>query len=139
MSWLTIFVTGCTGGKPDLQNAEPAEAVVRPYEPAEVELGEPTASFQAPGIVRVEIPYKFVAGSPVAHYGCEVKFLDTDFTGLKFMQAWELKKEGVIRDGFEVGKEPKGAFEVVFTEAESPDRGYHPISKVVTGQVGTSK
>lgn len=139
MAGLTVFIAGCTGGKSDIENAKSSEAVVLPYAPAEVELGLPTASFEAPDIVRVEIPYKFVVGTPVANYGCEVRFLDPEFKGLKYMQAWELKSEGVIRDGFVIGTEPKGAFEVVFTEAESPDRGYHPISKVVTGQVGTGK
>ena len=138
-AWLTFFISGCTGGKPDGGDVEPSAAVLRPYVPAEVELGEPTAYFQAPDIVRVEIPYKFVAGTPVAHYGCEVKFLDSDFKGQKYLQAWELKNEGVIRDGFVIGNEPKGAFEVTFTEAESPDKGYHPISKVATGQVGPAK
>lgn len=139
MACLTVFITGCTGGKSDIENARTSEAVALPYEPAEVELGVPTTSFQAPDIVRVEIPYKFITGSPVAHYGCEVKFLDSEFTGFKAMEAWELKNEGVIRDGFQIGRAPKGAFEVVFTEAESPDRGYHPISKVVTGQIDTGK
>lgn len=137
VAWIAVSITGCSEGKSDFGDVESSATVMRPYERAEVELGEPTATFQAPDIIRVEIPYKFVVGAPVAHYGCEVKFLDPDFTGLKYLQAWELKNEGVIRDGFVIGAEPKGAFEVVFTEAESPDQGYHPISKVVTGQLGT--
>lgn len=135
---LSVSISGCSERRADIGNANSSEAVVVPYHPAEVELGTPTAFFQPPDIVRFEVPYKFVAGKPVAHYGCEVKFLDSGFTGQKQMEAWELKSEGVIRDGFVIGAAPKGAFEVVFTEAESPDKGYHPISKVATGQVGTS-
>ena len=132
-----VAIAGCTHGESNVQSAQSTTATVAPYEPAEVELGVPTAYFEAPDIVRVEIPYKFVVGGPVAHYACEVKFLDSGFIGTKSLEAWELKIEGVIRDGFVIGNEPKGAFEVVFTEAESPDQGFHPISKVATGRVGT--
>ena len=136
---LSFCTTGCVDQPTDRENAQSSEAVAVPYQPAQVELGTPTAFFQAPDIVRFEVPYKFVVGAPVAHYGCEVKFLDSGFTGQKHMQAWELKPEGVIRDGFVIGSEPTGAFEIVFTEAESPDQGYHPISKVVTGHVGKAQ
>lgn len=136
---LTGFV-GCdasprSSGKP-IQPTNSAS--VLPYTPAEVKLGEIKAIFEAPDVVTLKIPYQFTRGKPVAFYKCEVSFPESKQGGVKMMEAWELQEVGNIKTGFNVTAPPGATVEVIFSEAERPDKGYDPISNKATGSISTA-
>jgi hypothetical protein len=51
------------------------------------------------------------------------------------MEKWELKAEGVIKDGVVLSKPPVQTFEIRVSEADSPQNGYKPNSNTVSGTV----
>ena len=51
------------------------------------------------------------------------------------MESWELKAEGVIKDGIVLSSPPVETFEIRVSEADSPQNGYKLISNVVRGPV----
>jgi hypothetical protein len=105
--------------------------------PTQVELGPAKAEWREPEaeIVKFEIPYRFTSGGPVMVYQCRVTFPDEGAAGMKPMEAWELKREGVIRTGIPAnGKLVKG-YRIQLFEAESPDKEYYLVSNTVTGEV----
>ena len=104
-------------------------------EPGQIELSDPKVTFTAPNQVRFEVRYKFTKGKPVKHYLCEISFPGTTNIGAKPMTSWELKSEGVIKDGIELTEPPVKTFEIRLMEAVSPDEGYKLISNVVSGEV----
>lgn len=138
-----VIAAGCGSD----QSAPPQETADTPAitttvevkpEQGAVELGTSTAKLDALGIVRFEIPYKFTKGSPTKTYMCEIDFPGTTKKGMRPLEAWELKPEGVIKTGIETGETPVTTFEATFSEAESPDRGYTVISNKVSGDVDTT-
>ena len=104
-------------------------------EPGEIELSEPQVTFTEPNQVRFEVRYRFTKGKPDKYYMCEVSFPGTPNHGAKPMESWELKSEGVIKDGIVLSKPPVQTFEIRVSEADSPQNGYKPISNVVSGSV----
>jgi hypothetical protein len=137
--WLLLFpllaaLSGCsTPTTSPVRPEEPADPAA--MEPAEVELSDAKASFEEPNIVRFEVRYRFQRGRPVKFYSCDIKFPGTANHGVKRMDSWELKREGVIRDGVVLAKQPVQTFEIVLSEADSPQQGYKKISNVVSGPV----
>ena len=113
-------------------------ATVVPYNPAQVTIGEIKAVFEAPDVVTLKIPYQFSVGKPTAYYKCEVNFPESKQGGVKMMEAWELQEIGVIKTGFNVTSPPGTSVEVVFSEAERPDKGYTPISEKAVATVSAS-
>ena len=148
---LILFVTcnGCgqdstTAEGPDSATAndssttsEPSSTSVEAPEPGVVELKQANAELND-GIVQFEVAYAFTSGSPVKTYLCTVQFSDSEQAGIKPLEAFELHPEGSFRMGIEVGDNPVDEFEITFSEADSPDRGYTVISNTLTGQVTTS-
>ncbi|MFO0940615.1 MAG: hypothetical protein U0930_07600 [Pirellulales bacterium] len=118
--------------------AQTTSAIVVPYAPAEVKLGEIKATFEAPDVVTLKIPYLFTVGKPVAYYKCEVSFPESKQGGVKMMEAWELQEEGTIKTGFNVTTPPGATVEVVLSEAERPDKGYKPISERASSSISVS-
>ena len=104
-------------------------------EPGQIELSEPRATFSAPNLVRFEVKYRFTQGQPNKFYLCEVTFPGTDNLGAKPMDSWELKADGVIKDGIVLAKPPVETFKIRVSEADSPQDGYKLISNVVSGTV----
>jgi len=132
---LAILFTGCgqqaaAPGPPAVQAARPV-----PAGPGEIELSDPKVTFEAPDTVRFEVRYRFTRGKPDRYYLCEITFPGTPNHGSKPMESWELKSEGVIKDGIVLSRPPVQTFEIRVAEADSPQNGYKTISNVVSGPV----
>jgi hypothetical protein len=106
-----------------------------PTEPGQIELSDPKVTFEEPNLVRFEVRYKFTKGRPEKYYMCEVTFPGTANVGAKSMESWELKPEGIIKDGIVLTKPPVETFEIRVSEADSPQDGYKLISNVASGPV----
>ncbi|HET6575981.1 MAG TPA: hypothetical protein VFG68_20440 [Fimbriiglobus sp.] len=132
---LVVLFAGCnqraaTPGTATSQTARPVST-----EPGAIELSDPKVTFEEPNRIRFEVHYKFTKGGPEKYYLCEVTFPGTANVGAKSMESWELKPEGVIKDGIILTKPPVKTFEIRVSEANSPDEGYKLISNVATGEV----
>ena len=104
-------------------------------EPGEINLSDPKVTLADPNTVRFEVNYRFTKGTPDKYYLCEIAFPGTPNHGAKPMESWELKSEGVIKDGVVLSKPPVRTFEIRVSEADSPQNGYKKISNVVRGPV----
>jgi hypothetical protein len=132
---LAVLFTGCgqraaAPGTAAVQTAQPVST-----EPGEIALSDPKVTLAAPDTVRFEVRYRFTKGKPDKYYLCEISFPGTANHGAKPMESWELKSEGVIKDGIVLSKPPVQTFEVRVSEADSPQDGYKQISNVVSGPV----
>ncbi|HEY7154881.1 MAG TPA: hypothetical protein VH575_13040 [Gemmataceae bacterium] len=103
--------------------------------PGEIELSDPKVVFVEPDFVQVEVKYRFTKGQPDKYYMCDVAFPGTTNHGVKPMQSWQLKSEGVIRDKFQLSKPGAKTFEIHVSETDSPQLGYKKISNVVSGSI----
>jgi hypothetical protein len=141
---LAILFLGCgqraaepgTPGAPGAPGNDPTR-VTAPVstEPGEIELSEPKVTFTKPNMIQFEVRYRFTKGKPDKYYMCDVSFPGTSNHAAKPMESWELKSEGVIKDGIMLSKPPVEKFEIRISESTSPQDGYKPISNVVTGPV----
>jgi hypothetical protein len=104
-------------------------------EPGEIELFEPKVTLTAPNLIQFEVGYRFTKGKPDKYYLCEIAFPGTTNHGAKPMERWELKPQGVIKDGIILSKPPVQTFEIRMSEAVSPQNGYKKNSNVVMGPV----
>ncbi len=134
LGWLMV---GC---QPTASQSPPKVTVAEvsaPSEPAEVELSNAKVELVPPEILKFEVEYRFTKGKPTKNYMCELKFPGTENVGRKPMSAWELKDSGRIKGAIEVQSQavPVQSFEILFSEAEEPQRGYDKISNILTGQV----
>ena len=68
-------------------------------------------------------------------YQCRIEFPNEKSGGIKPMEAWELKQEGVIRTGIPVNGKVVKEFTVAVYEAEAHDKPYHLVSNLVKGEV----
>jgi hypothetical protein len=132
---VAVLVIGCSQraaapGTAAVQTTQPVSA-----EPGEIELSDPKVTFAGPNTVRFEVRYRFTKGKPEKYYLCEISFPGTPNHGAKPMESWELKPEGVIKDGIVLSKPPVQTFEIRVSEADSPQNGYKAISNVVRGPV----
>lgn len=132
---LAILIVGCSRQAAAPDGATEVTTQVVSTEPGEVELSDAKVTFEGPNLVRFEVRYRFTKGKPVKHYTCEITFPGTTNQGSKPMASWELKEEGVIKDGIVLSKPPVKTFEIRLMEADSPDEGYKLISNVVSGPV----
>jgi hypothetical protein len=132
---LAILLAGCS--RPAAAPGTAPVPTARPVsdEPGQIELSDPKVTFEAPDLVRFEVRYRFTKGKPEKYYLCEITFPGTTNIGAKSMESWELKPEGVIKDGIVLTKPPVEQFEIRVSEADSPDRGYKLISNVAKGPV----
>lgn len=136
----SAMLAGCQKAPPPPETAVAAESPVgrdvgAPPARGAVELQDATGILDEEKVVRFEIKYRFTAGSPSKVYLVEISFPGTDRQGLKPMEAFELKSEGTIKTGIEVGDAPVNDFQITLSEADSPDRGYFLISNTLTGTV----
>jgi len=141
------LLAGCDGGggmPPATTPASPKPSApatttrVENAPPGVVELTSATARLDSQAdthFVRFEIAYKFTSGSPVKHYMVEIAFPGTTNHGVKPMDAWEVKPEGVIKTGIQVADDTVKEYSITFAEADSPDRGYKVISNTLTGVI----
>ena len=133
---LLVLAAGC-GQKP----AAPATIVVHNSEeesdgPNEIELSDPKVTLLEPTIVGFEVKYRFTKGRPDKYYSCEISFPDTpENHRVKFMENWELKDEGTIRDRLQLSKPGVKSFEIHMSESLSPRTTYKKISNTVSGPV----
>jgi hypothetical protein len=132
---LLVLAAGC-GQKP----AAPATIVVHNSEeesdgPNEIELSDPKVTLLEPTIVGFEVKYRFTQGRPNKYYRCDISFPDTPNHGVKQMDTWEMKTEGVIKDAIVLSKPPVRSFEIYVSEAVIPQDGFKKISNVVSGTV----
>ena len=131
---LVILAAGC--GHPGTSSAPPSHARHASTTPSEVELSDPTVTLLEPTLVQVEVRYRFTKGQPDKYYACEVSFPGTPNHGVKMMESWELKPEGVIRDKFQLRQPGAKSFEIYLSETPSPQQApYKKISNVVGGAI----
>ena len=103
--------------------------------PCEIELSEPKVTLVEPTLVRFEVKYRFTKGKPSRFYACDVSFPGTANHGVKRMQHWELKTEGVIKDGVVLSMGPVTSFTIHMSEAPTGRDAYQRISNVVSGLI----
>lgn len=127
-----------TPGEAAAAGASGASAKVVDKPRGVVELQSAVAKLDDNGVVRFDVNYKFTSGEPVKTYLCNITFPGTEQYGLKPMESFELKTEGSFKAGIEVGEVPVTEYQITFSEADSPDRGYTVISNTLTGQVEKS-
>jgi hypothetical protein len=106
-----------------------------PKEPSQIELTEAKAVMKPGNLVEFEVKYEFKKGKPLKFYLCTIKFPGTDNQGIKYMDGWELKESGVIKDGIPIHTPPVTTYEIKISEAIHPEQGYDLISNVLTGDV----
>jgi len=138
VSALGLSIFGCGPAKaPSSSPPAQTEARVVDVGPTKVELGPAKAAWREPEaeVVKFEIPYQFTSGSPLKVYQCRVTFPDQGAAGVKPMEAWELKQEGVIRTGIPANGQLVKAYKIEFWEAEAPDKAFYLVSNTVTGEV----
>jgi hypothetical protein len=130
---LVVLAPGC-GRKADA----PAPAPVARHAsgtPSEVQLSDPDVTLLEPTLVQFEVKYRFTQGRPDKYYSCEVSFPGTPNHGVRMMEGWELKTEGVIRDKIMLSQPGAKSFAIHLSESPSPRERYKKISNVVSGQV----
>lgn len=132
---LVGLALGC-GQKP--APSAPIQVLVAPDvppTPGEIQLSDPKVVFLEPTLVQFEVQYRFTKGQPDKYYACDISFPGTLNHGVKPMDSWELKAEGVIRDKVVLSKPGVKSFEIQISESSSPQDGYQKISNVVSGPV----
>lgn len=132
---LTSLLVGCPQS---VSTPDPVVVTVTdpvPTEPGEMELFDAKVTLEPSSIVRFEVHYRFTKGKPDKYYLCEISFPGTSNHGAKPMERWELKPEGVIKDGIILSRLPVQKYEIRVSEAESPQNGYKKISNVLSGTV----
>lgn len=135
-----IAVTGNVGCNPSASPSTPNTTQVKiaaPAEASEVELSDAKITLEPPALLRFEVHYQFTKGDPTLNYMCDLKFPGTENVGKKPLEAWELKKTGLIKGGIELQyvDPPVKDFEITLGEAEVPQSGYKKISNVLKGEV----
>ena len=132
---LLVLAFGC-GQKPVAPvSTQAAVAEHAEQTPGEIELSDAKVTVVEPTLVRFEVKYRFTKGQPDKFYACDISFPGTPNHGVKPMESWELKKEGVIKDGVVLREPPVKTFEIHMSETTSPQLPYKKISNVLTGSV----
>lgn len=138
LSWtVAAGLIGCSespSAKAAAEKTAITATVVDPT-PGEVEITAAKATWQPGDIVQFEISYKFTKGAPTKHYMFDFKFPGSDAIGKRPMEGWEAKPEGSLKTGLPVTDKCIEKFEITFSEADSPDRGYTVISNTFAGTV----
>jgi hypothetical protein len=106
-----------------------------PAGPNEIELSDAKVTLKGTKLVLFEVNYRFTQGRPNQFYSCDISFPGTVNHGVKRMDSWELKVEGVIKDSIELREPPVTEFEITMSEAPSPMLPYKKISNVVRGKI----
>ena len=139
-SLFILFILVCgfavTACKPNGASAPAATttAVVKDAVPGKIEISAVDLTMLEDS-ARFKVHYKFLEGSPSKYYMCTFEFPGTTKKGLKPLDAWEMKPEGVIVAGVELGPEKLTEFTVHLAEADSPDAGYRDNSNVFAGKI----
>jgi hypothetical protein len=118
--------------------AAPSQAPVvehAPPGPSQIHLSDARVSRVGPKLVEFEVKYRFTQGRPDKYYSCDVSFPGTPNLGVKRMESWELRPEGMIRDRIELSRPGVKTFAIHLSEATSPREAYKKVSNVVTGPV----
>ena len=128
---------GCNPKAPTTTTSATQAKIAAPSEKSEVELYDAKLIFEPPELLRFEVHYRFIKGEPTMNYMCDLSFPGTLNVGKKPLEAWELKKTGVIKGGIELQSvEPRvKEFEIKMSEAEVPQSGYTLISNGLKGEV----
>jgi hypothetical protein len=132
---LVVLALGCsqkTNAPPTVQfKVLPPEAQT----PSEIELSDAKVTLVEPTLVRFEVKYRFTKGKPDKYYNCEIFFPGTPNHAAGMRESWELKEEGVLKDGIVLSKPPVKSFEIYMSEAPSPQQAFKKISNVLKGPV----
>ncbi len=132
------FLAGCNAeiAKPKTATQTHAiTATVTDPTPGVVEITSVKAQRNTENIVSFEVEYKFTSGKPIKNYMLNLGFPGTSIAGQKPMDSWEVKPEGTIKTGLPVADIEAMSYEVTFSEADSPDRGYTIISNKFAGVI----
>lgn len=131
-----MFVTSHLGCSPSSKPAPiSTTAVVKEAVPGRIEITDASVKIDQENVARIQVKYKFVEGAPTKFYQCLFTFPGTEKTALKPLESWEMKPEGIIVTGTEAGEHKLDEFTVQFSEADSPDQGFHPNSELFKGKV----
>jgi hypothetical protein len=106
-----------------------------PPTPSAIQLTEAKVVLLEPTVVHFEVRYRFTQGQPDKYYACDITFPGTASHGVRLLEAWELKAEGVIRDKVQLSERGVKTFEISISESPSPRETYRKISNVVRGPV----
>jgi hypothetical protein len=128
-----VALSACTS-RPEAPAPIPA-TVKEPMEPRVIELSEAKATLLEPTLVAVEVRYRFTQGQPSQCYAWEITFPGTSNHGVRRMDSWELKTEGVIRDKITLSKAGVNSFAMYMAEAPSRREMYRKISNVLEGPI----
>ncbi len=117
--------------------APPPAAPADTTTPREIELSDAKMTFRNADIAMFEVKYRFTKGQPqIDHeYHVHVAFPGTTNSGIASLTGRQLKKEGVLKDGFQLSQPGAKAFEIKVLEAPSPRDTFHKISNVATGTI----
>jgi hypothetical protein len=104
--------------------------------PGEIELSHAKAKLAEAALVRFEVNYRFTKGKPDKFYLCQISFPGgTANNAIKPMNSWELKVEGVIKDGVTLRAQPVKSFEISISEGPSSRGPFKKISNLISGPV----
>jgi hypothetical protein len=130
---LVGMAAGCAG-----KTDSPAPAVVAgqgPSTPGEIELSDLKVTLVEPSLVQFEVKYRFTRGQPERYYACDISFPGTPNHGIRQMDAWELKPQGVIRDRVVLSQPGAKSLAMHMSESPSPREAYKKISNVIGGPI----
>jgi len=130
---LAALAFGC-GQKTDT----PAPAVVIRHAsqtPCEIQLTDAKVTVLEPTLVQFEVTYRFTHGQPDKYYSCDILFPGTPNHGVRMLESWELKEEGMIRDRIVLTQPGVKSFEIRMSESPSPRDPYKTISNTLGGSV----
>jgi hypothetical protein len=134
--WLcAVLATGC-GQRTDKPAPQQISAPQGTAEPGEVELSDLKATLRDPTTVLFEVSYRFTKGRPNKVYSCEISFPGhPEEHAVKRMESWELKMEGVIKDGVVLSGPGAKSLEIHMAEAPSQQGPFRKISNVANAPV----
>jgi hypothetical protein len=130
-----LMASACTRRAEMPRPAVVAATPQAPLTPALIELSGAKAKLIEPELVEFEVKYRFAEGQPQQTYACEITFPGTPNHGIRKMEGWELKSEGMIRDRVTLSKGGAKSFAIHMSEAPSRRDAYKKISNVVTGSI----
>jgi hypothetical protein len=106
-----------------------------PATPSAVQLTDAKVVLLEPTVVHFEVRYRFTQGQPDKYYACDIAFPGTANHGVRLLEGWELKAEGLIQDNVQLSQPDVKTFEISMSESSSPRETYRKISNVVRGSI----
>ncbi len=113
----------------------PVMSTITDSEPGIIEIGKVDVKVNDENLAEFKIHYKFTSGRPAKYYMCNILFPGSERRGLKPIEKWEMKPEGIIIAKIDLGADNLDAFTIQLEEADSPDKGYTANSNLYEGKL----